>query len=244
MVKELVTMPVGSTELSISGLKNQVLKIQQVMKSVMQEGVHYGKVPGVANTFLFKAGAEKLCMTFRLLPKYKVDKTIQEKGHITYEVTCELYHASGAYVGSGLGIASTLEKKYRYRYESFPTKVEVPSAWWDAGRDNEKLVKILKNNNAVPKTAAALKKEGLEIGVGKVGKKWHVVYKKSIENPDIADVYNTVIKMAKKRSLVDATITALAVSDMFTQDPDTIKANFEEPEDVTPKKKAINKKKK
>lgn len=42
--------------------------------------------------------------------------------------------------------------------------------------------------------------------------------RKRIENPDIADTYNTVLKIAKKRSLVDATLTATAASDIFTQD--------------------------
>ncbi len=38
------------------------------------------------------------------------------------------------------------------------------------------------------------------------------------ENPDIADTYNTVLKMAKKRAFVDASLTATAASDIFTQD--------------------------
>ena len=33
-----------------------------------------------------------------------------------------------------------------------------------------------------------------------------------------ADIYNTVLKMGKKRSLVDAALTATAASDIFTQD--------------------------
>jgi hypothetical protein len=41
-----------------------------------------------------------------------------------------------------------------------------------------------------------------------------------IEHPDIADQYNTVLKMAKKRALVDAVITVLAVADIFDQDLD------------------------
>ena len=241
MAKDLVTMLVGSEELSIGMLKNQVLKIHNVMKSVMQEGTHYGTVSGISNKFLFKAGAEKLCMTFRLLPKYKIEKTVHEKGHITYDVTCELYHASGPYVGSGLGTCSTMEKKYRYRYETFPTKVLLPAAWWDS-RDPEKLPLILKNNNVVPKTAAILKKEKLEFATVKVGSKWYVGYRKSIENPDIADVYNTVIKMAKKRALVDATITALAVSDMFTQDPDSIGLDIDKDDEVPKKGKSSGKK--
>lgn len=38
------------------------------------------------------------------------------------------------------------------------------------------------------------------------------------ENPDIADVWNTVIKMAKKRAFVDAVKSTTAASDIFTQD--------------------------
>ena len=39
-----------------------------------------------------------------------------------------------------------------------------------------------------------------------------------VENPDIADAYNTVLKMSKKRAHVDAIITATAASDIFVQD--------------------------
>ena len=37
-------------------------------------------------------------------------------------------------------------------------------------------------------------------------------------NPHLADTYNTVLKMAKKRAAVDAVITTTGCSDMFTQD--------------------------
>lgn len=86
----------------------------------------------------------------------------------------------------------------------------------------ENLPKILKNNNVEPKSEAELKKKGMEIATGKVAGKWQIVYRRKSENVDIADLYNTVIKMAKKRALVDATITALAVGDMFTQDAEAV----------------------
>jgi len=38
------------------------------------------------------------------------------------------------------------------------------------------------------------------------------------ENPDIADTYNTVLKMAKKRAHIDATLTVTGAADLFTQD--------------------------
>ena len=39
-----------------------------------------------------------------------------------------------------------------------------------------------------------------------------------VDNEDIADVYNTVLKMAKKRAHVDATLTVTGAGDLFTQD--------------------------
>ena len=47
---------------------------------------------------------------------------------------------------------------------------------------------------------------------------WHGKEKRMVENPDIADVYNTVLKMAKKRAHVDATLTVTGAADLFTQD--------------------------
>lgn len=228
--RALTTLPQNAQELTVNQLKNQVTKIQQVMRSVMKEEVHYGRVPGVPQKFLFKAGAEKLCMTFRLIPHYTIDKTVHEKGHITYDITCTLKHGpSDAVVGEGVGSCSTLEKKYRYRNEDLPTGVEVPSAWWKS-RNKDNLPLILKNNGVQPKSKETLKKQGLELSTSKVDGKFQIVYRKKVENADIADQYNTVVKMAKKRALVDATITALAVSDMFSQDPNAVDESFSEPE--------------
>ena len=48
--------------------------------------------------------------------------------------------------------------------------------------------------------------------------KWVRGQKVKEENPDIADTWNTVLKIAKKRSFVDATKSTTAASDIFTQD--------------------------
>lgn len=42
--------------------------------------------------------------------------------------------------------------------------------------------------------------------------------KEKVERDNPPDMYNTVLKMAKKRAYVDAVITATAVSELFTQD--------------------------
>jgi hypothetical protein len=44
-----------------------------------------------------------------------------------------------------------------------------------------------------------------------------------VENEDIADVFNTVLKMGKKRAFVDAVLSATAASDIFTQDIEEMK---------------------
>ena len=48
--------------------------------------------------------------------------------------------------------------------------------------------------------------------------KWVNGQKTREENPDIADTWNTVLKMAKKRAFVDAVKSTTAASDIFTQD--------------------------
>ena len=42
--------------------------------------------------------------------------------------------------------------------------------------------------------------------------------KRKVENQDVADVWNTCLKMAKKRAFVDAVKSTTAASDVFTQD--------------------------
>ena len=54
--------------------------------------------------------------------------------------------------------------------------------------------------------------------------KWVNNQKVREENPDIADTYNTVFKMAKKRAFVDAVKSTTAASDIFTQDVEDMPA--------------------
>ena len=63
--------PVNDGALDVVQVKGQIQLVQDVMRGVMQKGVHYGQVPGCGPTpTLLKAGAEKLCLTFRLAPDF------------------------------------------------------------------------------------------------------------------------------------------------------------------------------
>jgi hypothetical protein len=189
-------------ELGIEQLQTQVQTIQRVMSAIMKEGEHYGVIPGTDKPTLLKPGAEKLGMTFRLAPVYAIDKRDLPNGHREYEITCTLTHiATGAMVGQGVGICTTMESKYRYRKDAAFEVLDDPIP------------------NDAKENKAEYRKQGF--GMRKVDGAWcWVKYGKDerIENPDIADTYNTVLKMAKKRAHVDAILTATAASDIFAQD--------------------------
>ncbi len=181
--------------LTAAEIRGQVNLIQQVMKEVMQDGQHYGKIPGAGDKpTLLKPGAEKIMATFRLAADPEAED-LSKEGMIRYRVKCKLLWPTGRYAGAGLGEASTDEEKYKWR-------AIVSEAEWEA-------------------TDASLKRI-------KYGKKWNQASHKyePIETKQVRtnppDLANTVLKMAKKRSLVDAVLTVTAASDIFTQDIEEI----------------------
>lgn len=188
----------------VESLKKQVNLIQQAMKSVMKKDEHYGVVPGTRKPTLLKPGAEKLCLLFRLSPKYEIIREVRTNDHIAYTVKCDLYHApSQNFVASGVGSCNSRESKYLYRWEN--TGKLVPKKYWET-RDKDLL-------------------GGEEFEPKKVGDKY-VIFKKVVnENP--WDLDNTIVKMACKRALIAAVLNATAASDIFTQDQN-------EEEDINP----------
>ena len=96
-------------------IRAQVNLIQEVMEAVMQKDVHYGVVPGSKKPSLYKPGAEKLCATFRVAPKYRIED-LSDGDSVRYRITCEGVHQStGILLGEGLGECSSMEEKYKWR---------------------------------------------------------------------------------------------------------------------------------
>lgn len=102
--------------MAVADIMSHVAMVQTVMRNVMKENVHYGRIPGAGDKpTLLKAGAELLCMTFRVADKYMVED-LSTPDMIRYRVTCIGEHqASGMVLGSGLGEASSSEEKYKWR---------------------------------------------------------------------------------------------------------------------------------
>lgn len=96
-------------------IRAQVNLIQEVMAAVMKDGTHYGQIPGTDKPTLFKAGAEKILMTFRIAAQHAIED-LSTPDEIRYRVTVRgVSQAAGVTLGEGVGECSSNEEKYRWR---------------------------------------------------------------------------------------------------------------------------------
>lgn len=101
--------------MAVSDIIQHVAVVQEVMRAVMKPEVHYGKIPGTDKPTLYKAGAEVLCMVFRIADTYEVTD-MSTPDIVRYRVNCiGVHQGTGTVMGSGLGEASSGEEKYKWR---------------------------------------------------------------------------------------------------------------------------------
>lgn len=186
----------------------QARLIQDVMEKIMKKDEHFGTIPGTKKPSLYKPGAEKLSVTFRLVPKYEIRQTDLPNAHREYQVVCTLIHApTGQFFGQGVGSCTTMEGKYRFR--------KADQKCPECGKDST----IIKGKKEYGGGWICFQKKG---GCGAKFKDGDPAIENQnmgrVEHDNPADYYNTVLKMAKKRAHVDAVLTATAASDIFTQD--------------------------
>jgi len=224
---EIATMQnIEQVVVPLPSVVEQVAYIQKIMKTVMKEGEHYGKIPGTLKPSLWKPGAEKLCVSFRLDPQDEELHSIERDDLILKEIKCTLYHIpTGQRISSGVGSANTREDKWRYRKVS--TDEPVPGAYWGAKKKND--------------VVAMRELIGADGSPKKVDGQW--VISRRIENDNPWSLHNTICKMASKRALVAAVLRATACSDIFTQDLEDIQDLIadETPEPPPEKKPAAKK---
>lgn len=189
-------------------ISKQIQSIQKVMAENMKKDEHYGVIEGCGDKpTLLKPGAEKLNLLFRFAPEYKIERFELDGEHREYEFICSLIHIpTGQKVGQGVGVCSTRESKYRYINASR----KCPSC------GQEKIIKGKQEYGGGWLCWASKGGCGMKFADGDRSIEGQTVGK--IEITDPADKYNTVKKIAKKRALVDAVLTATAASDLFAQD--------------------------
>ena len=204
--------PVGSLigpVMDVSMARERLMQFQQFVKEYLVENEDFGIIPGTPKPTLLKPGADKLCELYGLADDYEVTQRTEdfEKGLFDYEVKCVLMSKAGGFlVSTGLGSCNSYEKKYRWRdaQRQCPNcgketiikgKEEYGGGWLCYAKKGGCGAKFADNDPQITSQT-----------VGKV------------QNEDVADLKNTILKMAKKRAKIDATLSATRSSGVFTQD--------------------------
>jgi hypothetical protein len=200
----------------------------------MREGTDYGVIPGAGTTkVLLKPGAEKLVELFRCTPKFTLltnEERWEGNGFFNYMFRARIVSRDAKEVlAEGYGSSNSHEGKHRWRNANrkcpscgkeaiIQGKAEYGGGWLCFKRKGGCGAKFADQDPTITSQEA-----------GKV------------ENTDAADLANTVLKMAKKRALVDAAIALARCSDMFTQDiedfvPEDTAPAREEPQATAPQR--------
>jgi hypothetical protein len=203
-----------SPAISVQDALNVYQAKKQFIEGVLKPGVDFGIIPGTGTkAVLLKPGAEKMTSFFGLSTVFvdveKVEDWIgtEHNGEpfFYYREKCELYRGERL-IASADGSCNSFEKKYRYRNSDhvcpqcgkntiIKGKEEYGGGWICFAKKGGCGAKFADNDQTII---------GQEI--------------RQVKNPDVAELVNTILKMAQKRALVAATLIATGVSDYFTQD--------------------------
>ena len=186
----------------IAGAKARLENLRKFFKDVMRFTTDgkgdYGILPGTTAVALYKPGAEKLAEFYRLIQRPTVTHRREEwdSGFFHYEVQMDLLSRdSGQVMGTGIGSCNTMEARYRWRI----AKLRCPECDAEA---------IIKGKAEYGGGFVCFERKGgckakfadddTRITEQKLGQ---------VENDDTYTLVNTVLKMAKKRALVDAVVS-------------------------------------
>lgn len=202
---------------------------RRFFEHVMDADLHYGVIPGTGTKpTLLKPGAEMLLSNMGLNATFidaeapDVDILGTDHGgeaYIRYRRICRIYRQLGPtetermIVAEAAGSCSSWETKYRYRNDKLrcpecqkPTIIKAK----DFSGQNRDLGWVCWKKDGKSDGCGTQYPAGDKRIAGQVTGK--------IPNPDVAELENTILKMADKRALVAATLIATGCSDIFTQD--------------------------
>lgn len=186
----------------------QRILLQQYVNEHMKVGTDYGVIPGTQKPTLLKPGAEKLTDLFRCTPSFDLIEKVEDwdRGlfHYMFRVRITSRDA-GTVLAEGFGSANSREGRYR---------------WRNANRKCPQCEKetIFRSRNAGEGFYCWRKKGGCGATFTEDDDRITSQTEGRVENDDIFTLVNTILKMAKKRALVDGAIALARCSDIFTQD--------------------------
>lgn len=197
----------GPSGNDVNRVRSQLARMHDLMRHVMQKDVDYGVVPGTGGKpTLYKAGAEKLWALFHLAPSFKRDYQWDGE-HLTVYSECTLTHqGTGVVVASGGAMCTSRETKYAYRQATRKCP--------ECGKET-----IIRGKKEYGGGWLCFAKKG---GCGAKWAEGAPEIERQSEgrepNPNIADCYNTIQKMADKRAGIAATLFGTAASAIYSQD--------------------------
>lgn len=235
--KAIVPIEITAVQ-SVQLLYNMMAELK---KKVLKPDIDYGVIPGTGTKpTLLLPGMEKIMRALNAIPEYVEREVIRDYNQplFHYEYECRLVDCETGIAipgGRGLGLCTSMESSFRWRWvdehevsanldmpelkKRISSIVEFdfaidkrettgkwgkPAAYWMRFED---AIKSGKANETTRKTKSG------------ESKAWEIsttLYR--IENPDIFDQVNAIMKRAKKRALGDAIKGAAAVSEFFTTD--------------------------
>lgn len=197
--------------MNVASAKQQLAEFQEFVKEYLVPDEDYGIIPGTPKPTLYKSGAEKLCDIYGMADDYTMQKEVENWEVVPplfdYQFKCILTsRRDGRFLGAGFGSCNSWESKYKWREtkrkcplcqkEAIIKGQEQYGGGWICWKKREGCgAKFLDTDEAITS-----QKAGREA------------------NEDIADIKNTILKMAKKRAKIDAVIAVTRSSGIFTQD--------------------------
>lgn len=153
---------------------------------------------------LLQEGARNICSLFNLFfGEPQLVETYLEGGHYRVRSHIKLFNAEGRQIASGDAVCSTLEPKYAYRTgQRECPECHMPAIMKDNKTANGGFYCWAKKDGCGAKFAA----DDVRITEQKIGR---------VDNPDKAELENTVLKMSIKRAKVAAVCDVAMVSEIF-----------------------------
>lgn len=215
-VMALAFMSDADFESRLAAMKQGQKRVRMIQREMMEEGEDFGKIPGTDKPTLLKPGAEKLCAVYNLRARPEIKVSYGDgvtAPPVSVLVSCYMHQGNleGPVVAVGVGAANSWERKHRYRAagRACPSCGVVGSIRRSSfEKDGDKGYYCNQKAGGCNATFRSDDKTITEQQGGQV------------ENPDQYDLENTLVKMSKKRALIDGTLTATATSGLFAQDLD------------------------
>jgi hypothetical protein len=159
---------------AIEIVKENIWLCEQLVTDVLEPGVDWGTIPNVSGVSLWDPGATKIMAAFNCYPMHNILSKTEGDDLISFTVECNLFSRQRQQI-IGSGIGACSTKETKYKYRWLGRE--------DALREGYTEVEI--------KAFKKKREQGRE-------------ERYRVPNPEYGELVNTIVKMAAKRSEVDA----------------------------------------